>query len=353
MRNVSGPSRRVAPPDPEIGGERAADDERPEQDSRSRNPRERADPHDSSFVRSVRLLAAFGLGYLLGTVQSADIVSRIATGGRVNLRTSGSRNPGAVNAGRVLGPTAGRAVMVADVAKAYAGCAGGRAIAGDLGAHVGGVAAVVGHCYPAWNDFDGGKGLATSFGQCLYTFPVAAPVDLGLAIGVARIPGLPSSRARLDRDRVERLAAHEPRVVASAAAELVGAEADGRALRRELRHGGRRCLALRRRAPARRPGRAGAADLTRVALCTDSSSLISPAAAAALDVERRSRSGRARRQSVRGVGRRLLRPDAREGAAATTSQPSPAAVHRRVRETSERPARRASCRSTSTAACPE
>ena len=79
--------------------------------------------------------------------------------------------------------------MIADVAKAYVGCASGRAIAGDLGAHVGGVAAVVGHCYPAWNDFDGGKGLATSFGQCLYTFPVAAPVDLGLVIGVARIPG--------------------------------------------------------------------------------------------------------------------------------------------------------------------
>jgi len=141
-------------------------------------------------VRSIRLLAAFGLGYLLGTVQSADVVSRFAAGGRVNLRESGSRNPGAVNAGRVLGATAGRAVLVADVAKAYVACAGGRAIAGDLGAHGGGVAAVIGHCYPAWRGFDGGKGLATSFGQCLYTFPVAAPVDLGLALGVARIPGL-------------------------------------------------------------------------------------------------------------------------------------------------------------------
>lgn len=141
-------------------------------------------------MRSIRLLVAAGLGYLLGTVPSADIVSRLTTGGRVDLRTSGSRNPGAVNAGRVLGPTAGRAVMVADVAKAYAGCASGRAVAGDLGAHIGGVAAVVGHCYPALKDFDGGKGLATSFGQCLYTFPVASPVNLGLAIGVARIPGL-------------------------------------------------------------------------------------------------------------------------------------------------------------------
>jgi len=141
-------------------------------------------------VRSLRLVTAFVLGYLLGTVPSAGVVSRLTTGGRVDLRKSGSRNPGAVNAGRVLGATPGRAVLVADVAKAYAGCASGRAVAGGLGAHVAGVAAVVGHCYPAWNDFDGGKGLATSFGQCLYTFPVAAPVELGLVIGVARIPGL-------------------------------------------------------------------------------------------------------------------------------------------------------------------
>lgn len=140
-------------------------------------------------MRSLRLFVAAALGYLLGTVPSADVVSRLATGGRVNLRTTGSRNPGAVNAGRVLGPTPGRAVTVADVGKAYAACASGDAVAGDLGAHVAGVAAVVGHCYPAWNGFDGGKGVATSFGQCLYTFPVAAPVDLALAIGVARALG--------------------------------------------------------------------------------------------------------------------------------------------------------------------
>jgi len=84
----------------------------------------------------------------------------------------------------------GRVVMTADVAKGFAGCAGGRLLAGAAGAHVGGVASVLGHCYPVWKDFDGGKGLATSFGQCLYTFPAAAPVDLGLAVGVARIPGL-------------------------------------------------------------------------------------------------------------------------------------------------------------------
>jgi acyl phosphate:glycerol-3-phosphate acyltransferase len=141
-------------------------------------------------MRVLRLLWAFTLGYLLGTVPSADVASSLATRGAVDLRRSGSRNPGGVNAFRLLGSTAGRAVIVADVAKGFAGCACGRRAAGDTGAHVAGVAAVLGHCYPLWNGFRGGKGVATSFGLCLYTFPAAAPLDLAVAIGVARLPGL-------------------------------------------------------------------------------------------------------------------------------------------------------------------
>lgn len=140
-------------------------------------------------MRLLRLVLAGALGYFLGTVPSADIASRLAARGRVDLRSVGSRNPGGVNALRALGHP-GRAVIVADVLKGFAGCACGRAAAGDTGAHVAGVAAVVGHCYPLWNGFQGGKGVATSYGQCLYTFPAFAPVDLALAVGVARIPGL-------------------------------------------------------------------------------------------------------------------------------------------------------------------
>jgi acyl phosphate:glycerol-3-phosphate acyltransferase len=142
-------------------------------------------------LRLVRLSLAAALGYVLGTVPSADIAARAASGGRVDVRRSGSRNPGVANVMHVLGPTAGYAVLLADVAKGFAGCACGRAAAGDVGAHVGGVAAVVGHCYPLWRGFrGGGKGVATSYGQCLYTFPAFAPFDLVLALGVARVPRL-------------------------------------------------------------------------------------------------------------------------------------------------------------------
>ncbi len=137
-----------------------------------------------------RLLFAAASGYLLGTAPSADIAARLATGGDVDLRSSGSRNPGGVNAIRLLGNTPGRAVIVADVAKGYAACACGRLAGGDLGAHVAGVAAVAGHCYPVWTRFAGGKGVATSFGQCLYTFPAFAPLQMATAVAATRIPGV-------------------------------------------------------------------------------------------------------------------------------------------------------------------
>jgi acyl phosphate:glycerol-3-phosphate acyltransferase len=139
---------------------------------------------------TLRILTAALGGYLLGTTPSADVASRLATGGSVDLRASGTGNPGGVNAKRVLGREVGWAVIAADIAKGAAACAWGRRTAGDSGAHVAGIAAVVGHCYPLWSRFRGGKGVATSFGQCLYTFPAYAPLDVAVAMSVARVPGL-------------------------------------------------------------------------------------------------------------------------------------------------------------------
>jgi len=95
-----------------------------------------------------------------------------------------------MNARRVLGHRLGTAVIATDIAKGVAACGWGHRSAGDVGAHVAGAAAVAGHCYPVWSRFRGGKGVATSFGQCLYTFPAYAPLDVALATTVARVPGL-------------------------------------------------------------------------------------------------------------------------------------------------------------------
>ncbi len=137
---------------------------------------------------AIRVLAAAGVGYLAGTAPSADVACRLATGGATELRAMGSRNPGANNALKLLGPRWGYGVLVADMAKGALACTAGRRVGGGTGAHVAGVAAVVGHCYPVWSGFRGGKGVATSVGQCAATFPVWSVVDLLVAWGAAVLP---------------------------------------------------------------------------------------------------------------------------------------------------------------------
>jgi acyl phosphate:glycerol-3-phosphate acyltransferase len=130
------------------------------------------------------------LGYVAGTLPSADLAARLAArrGGAVDLRVSGSGNPGAANAIALLGPRWGYGVMAADIAKGAAAAALGRRVAGGTGGHAAGAAAVVGHCYPVWNGFRGGKGVAAGVGQCLTTFPAWTLPDLALAGAVAASP---------------------------------------------------------------------------------------------------------------------------------------------------------------------
>ncbi|MGH9180580.1 MAG: glycerol-3-phosphate acyltransferase, partial [Acidimicrobiales bacterium] len=94
-----------------------------------------------------RLVVAAGCGYVLGTIPSSDVAARLA-GGPSDLRTVGTGNPGGANALVVLGRIWGGAIMAADIAKGAGACVLGRRLAGDTGAHVGGTAAVVGHCFP-------------------------------------------------------------------------------------------------------------------------------------------------------------------------------------------------------------
>lgn len=140
-----------------------------------------------SFARALRLALAGGIGYALGSVPSARIAAQLAADGHVDVGTQGSRNPGALNAARLLGLGAGAAVAAADVGKGVLAGTIGRTVAGDLGAHVGSVAAVAGHCYPPWRGSPGGKGVATSYGQCLATFPAFAAADMAIALAATRL----------------------------------------------------------------------------------------------------------------------------------------------------------------------
>ncbi len=133
-----------------------------------------------------RLGIGLGVAYALGTISTADIVaSKMA---RPDLRSQGSGNPGAANAMKVLGAKAGLVVMAGDISKGVVACAVGGALGGPTGAHLAGTAAVAGHCYPVTNRFRGGKGVATSVGQCFATFPAYFPIDVGVAAATAAVP---------------------------------------------------------------------------------------------------------------------------------------------------------------------
>ncbi len=69
------------------------------------------------------------MGYLVGTTPSADLAARLASGGTIDLRTSGSGNPGGANAYTLLGPRWGAAVIGADIAKGAVASFLGRAVA--------------------------------------------------------------------------------------------------------------------------------------------------------------------------------------------------------------------------------
>jgi glycerol-3-phosphate acyltransferase PlsY len=116
------------------------------------------------------------VGYVIGMFPSADLVARLASRGSVDLRASGSGNPGGLNAARVLGRKWGLLVIVLDTAKGVVAGFAGLAI-GDAAAYAAGTGVVAGHCWPVYNGFRGGKGVAAAGGSFFPVFPPMFPID--------------------------------------------------------------------------------------------------------------------------------------------------------------------------------
>lgn len=96
-------------------------------------------------------------GYLLGSLSFSIILSKLL--GK-DIRKQGSGNAGATNMTRVFGWAAGVATLAFDFFKAAAAMWIGRKLLGDTGVCLGGIASIVGHCWPIFHDFKGGKGIS-------------------------------------------------------------------------------------------------------------------------------------------------------------------------------------------------
>ena len=119
------------------------------------------------------------LAYFIGSIPTAVWVSKGVFG--IDIREHGSGNAGATNAFRILGKKAGSAVMVGDMLKGF--IAVKLALLSSYGIRTEpfvnlqiflGLAAVLGHIFPIWADFRGGKGIATLFGMILSIQPIVA-----------------------------------------------------------------------------------------------------------------------------------------------------------------------------------
>lgn len=122
------------------------------------------------------------IAYLLGSISFGMIVSKLAGG--PNLREVGSKNTGATNVLRVMGVKVGLTVFVLDILKALVACIIGRVWMGLNGAMVAGLAVVLGHNWPCFFQFKGGKGVASTLAVMLMTFPLPACICYVVAIAL-------------------------------------------------------------------------------------------------------------------------------------------------------------------------
>jgi glycerol-3-phosphate acyltransferase PlsY len=111
---------------------------------------------------------AVAVGYLLGSLPFGYLAGRLKG---VDLRTVGSGNTGGTNAVRMLGPGTGVPVIALDIGKGVAAALIGDAIGGPNVAVLASVAAVLGHAFPVWLRFRGGKAVATGAGTMFALVP--------------------------------------------------------------------------------------------------------------------------------------------------------------------------------------
>jgi len=127
------------------------------------------------------------ISYLIGSFPTAYVVARITKG--IDIRSAGSGNVGATNVHRVVGRSWGIFVGVIDMLKGSLAIlvTGASAITAPWLLSLAGLAAVIGHNYPVWLKFKGGKGVATTYGVMFFLYPYEsfAVTLLGAAVWYA------------------------------------------------------------------------------------------------------------------------------------------------------------------------
>lgn len=132
------------------------------------------------MIGAMTLTIALALvaAYVVGSIDFAVIVARMHG---VDIHEVGSGNPGASNVLRSIGRLPAAMVLVGDTMKGVVGAAMGMVAAASTDpqiqwAFLAGLMAVVGHCYPVFHRFKGGKGVATGLGVLIFTVPIVGVI---------------------------------------------------------------------------------------------------------------------------------------------------------------------------------
>ncbi len=120
-----------------------------------------------------------GLAYLLGSITFGKIIGWMQG---VDIQKKGSGNVGFANAVRVLGWKPAFFVLLGDLLKGYIGVIIAKHFLGENLALLVGLCGLLGHCFPVWLRFKGGKGIATGFGIILALQPLLGGIGLGIYI---------------------------------------------------------------------------------------------------------------------------------------------------------------------------
>lgn len=140
-------------------------------------------------------IVSFVIGYLFGGIQTAILYGKIKG---IDITQHGSGNPGTTNTMRVLGKKAGIIVLLIDILKAILAIVIARMLFPDHNLLVGlysGIGAIVGHSYPLFFKFKGGKGIATAAGTLIgvdYRLFIIAVFIFLVSFGITKIVSISS-----------------------------------------------------------------------------------------------------------------------------------------------------------------
>lgn len=126
-------------------------------------------------------IGAVIFSYLIGNISPAILIGKMAG---VEIRSQGSGNAGTTNVLRVLGKKAAVATLLIDILKGVAAVLIGRYLGGQSLAMVCGLAAFLGHIWPAVFGFRGGKGIATAAGIILTVEPLMGLIEAAIALSL-------------------------------------------------------------------------------------------------------------------------------------------------------------------------